>query len=133
MKLLLDTHALLWSIIEPDKLSMEARVAIADPSSQVIVSAVSFWEISIKTALGKLSLDGVTPEQLVEVAQQQGFELLALDPRLAASFSRLPIDPQHRDPFDRMLVLQAISLGYTLVSRDRKISTSPHIGLRTLW
>lgn len=133
MKLLLDTHALLWSIIEPDKLSMEARVAIADPSSQVIVSAVSFWEISIKTALGKLSLDGVTPEQLVEVAQQQGFELLALDPRLAASFSRLPIDPQHRDPFDRMLVWQAISLGYTLVSRDRKISTSPHIGLRTLW
>lgn len=133
MKLLLDTHALLWSIIEPDRLSPEARAAIADPGSQVVVSAVSFWEISIKTALGKLRLDGVMPEQLVDVAQQQGFELLPLDPRLAASFSRLPADPQHRDPFDRMLVWQAISLGYTLVSRDRKISASQIHGLRTLW
>lgn len=133
MKLLLDTHALLWSIIEPDKLSPEARGAIADPTSQVVVSAVSFWEISIKTALGKLRLDGVTPEQLVDFAQQQGFELLPLDPRLAASFSRLPLDPQHRDPFDRMLVWQAISLGYTLLSRDRKITASPHAELRVFW
>lgn len=133
MKLLLDTHALLWSLIDPDKLSMEARTAIADPGSQVVVSAVSFWEISIKAALGKLRLEGVSPEQLVDVAQQQGFDLLPLDPRLAASFSRLPADPQHRDPFDRMLVWQAISLGYTLVSRDRKITASPLPGLPVLW
>lgn len=133
MKLLLDTHALLWSIIAPEKLSTEARTAIADPGSQVVVSAVSFWEISIKTALGKLRLDGVMPEQLVDVALQQGFELLPLDPRLAAGFSRLPLDPQHRDPFDRMLVWQAISLGYTLISRDRKISANTLAGLRTLW
>lgn len=133
MKLLLDTHALLWSIIEPDMLSAAARTTIADPSSQVLISAVSFWEISIKTALGKLRLEGVTPEQLVDAAQQQGFDLLPLDPRLAASFSRLPIDPQHRDPFDRMLVWQAISLGYTLVSRDRKIAANSQAGLRVLW
>ncbi len=133
MKLLLDTHALLWSIIEPDKLSTAACTAIADPSSQVLVSAISFWEISIKTALGKLQLEGVTPEQLLDAAQQQGFELLPLDPRLAASFWRLSTDPQHRDPFDRMLVWQAISLGYTLVSRDRKIATGAHAELRVLW
>lgn len=133
MKLLLDTHALLWSIIEPDRLSPEARSAITDPASQVVVSAVSFWEISIKTALGKLRLEQVTPEQLVDFAQQQGFELLPLDPRLAASFSRLPVDPQHRDPFDRMLVWQAISLGYTLVSQDRKIAEKQTEGLRILW
>ena len=133
MKLLLDTHALLWSIIEPDRLSPEARSAITDPASQVVVSAVSFWEISIKTALGKLRLEEVTPEQLVDFAQQQGFELLPHDPRLAASFSRLPVAPQHRDPFDRMLVWQAISLGYTLVSRDRKIAEKQTEGLRILW
>ena len=133
MKLLLDTHALLWSILEPDRLSPEARSAITDPASQVVVSAVSFWEISIKTALGKLRLEEVTPEQLVDFAQQQGFELLPLDPRLAASFSRLPVAPQHRDPFDRMLVWQAISLGYTLVSRDRKIAEKQTEGLRILW
>ena len=133
MKLLLDTHALLWSILDPDKLSPIACAAITDPAAQVAVSAISFWEIAIKTALGKLSLQGVTPETLVDAAQQQGFDLLPLDPRVAASFNRLPVDPQHRDPFDRMLVWQAISLGYTLVSRDRKIASGQHDGLRVLW
>lgn len=133
MKLLLDTHALLWSIIEPEKLSPTALNAITDPAAQVAVSAISFWEIAIKAALGKLSLSGTTPEALVDAAQQQGFDLLPLDPRLAASFTHLPVDPQHRDPFDRMLVWQAISLGYTLVSRDRKISTANQPALQTLW
>lgn len=133
MKLLLDTHALLWSIIAPEQLSPAARNAITDPASQVAVSAVSFWEISIKSALGKLTLQGTTPEALVDAAQQQGFDLLALDPRLAASFSKLPLDPQHRDPFDRMLCWQAMSLGYTLVSRDRKIAANPEAALRVLW
>jgi PIN domain nuclease of toxin-antitoxin system len=133
MKFLLDTHALLWAIIDPDQLSPVARAAITDPSAQVAVSAISFWEIVIKTALGKLALQGATPETLVDAAQQQGFELLPLDPRLAASFTRLPVDPQHRDPFDRMLVWQAISLGYTLVSRDRKIASNQHTGLQVLW
>ena len=66
MKLLLDTHALLWSIIEPDQLSPVARAAITDPAAQVAVSAISFWEIAIKTALGKLALQGATPETLVD-------------------------------------------------------------------
>lgn len=133
MKLLLDTHALLWSIIAPEQLSPVARSAITDPAAQVAVSAVSFWEIAIKSNLGKLTLSGTNPELLVAAAQQQGFDLLPLDPRLAASFTKLPLDPQHRDPFDRMLVWQAISLGYTLVSRDRKIAGSQQVGLRVLW
>jgi PIN domain nuclease of toxin-antitoxin system len=133
MKLLLDTHALLWSIIAPELLSPVGRSAITDPAAQVAVSAVSFWEIAIKTSLGKLSLTGTTPEALVDIAQQQGFDLLPLDPRLAASFTKLPVDPQHRDPFDRMLIWQAISLGYTLVSRDRAISSHQQTGLRVLW
>lgn len=133
MKLLLDTHALLWSIIAPDQLSPAARAAITDPAAQVAVSAISFWEIAIKSGLGKLVLSNATPEALVDAAQQQGFDLLPLDPRLAASFTRLPVDPQHRDPFDRMLVWQALSLGYTLVSRDRKISEKQFAGLRILW
>ena len=133
MKLLLDTHTLLWAILAPEQLSTEARTAITDPSAQVAVSAISFWEIAIKAGLGKLTLTGTTPETLVEAAQQQGFDLLPLDPRLAASSTRLPFDPKHRDPFDRMLVWQAISLGYTLVSRDRKIvARSPEV-LQILW
>lgn len=133
MKLLLDTHALLWSIIDPGQLSPAARAAITDPAAQVAVSAVSFWEIAIKCGLGKLALSGATPEALVDAAQQQGFDLLPLEPRLAAGYTRLPVDPQHRDPFDRMLIWQAISLGYTLVSRDRQIAENQPVGLRVLW
>ncbi len=133
MKLLLDTHALLWSIIAPQQLSPAARTAITDPTAQVAVSAVSFWEIAIKSNLGKLTLNGATPEMLVDAAQQQGFELLSLDARMAASFTKPPLNPQHRDPFDRMLVWQSISLGYTLISRDRKISENHPAGLRVLW
>ena len=70
MKLLLDTHALLWAIIAPEQLSAEARAAITDPAAQIAVSAVSFWEIAIKAGLGKLTLTGTTPEALVEAAQQ---------------------------------------------------------------
>ncbi len=133
MSLLLDTHALLWSIIAPEQLSSTVREAIVDPATQVAVSAVSFWEIAIKSNLGRLTLSGADPEMLVDAAQQQGFDLLPLEPRLAASFTRLPLDPQHRDPFDRMLVWQAISLDYTLVSRDRKIANNQQTGLRVLW
>lgn len=133
MRLLLDTHALIWSIVAPEALSQAARQAITDPAHEVAVSAVSFWEIAIKSALGKLTLTGTTPEALVDAAQTQGFELLPLDAQLAASFTQLPLDPQHRDPFDRMLVWQALRLDYTLVSRDRKIARSSQNGLRTLW
>jgi PIN domain nuclease of toxin-antitoxin system len=133
MKLLLDTHALIWSIVAPELLSENARAAITDPSHQVAASAVSFWEIAIKSALGKLTLTGTSPQGLVEAAQDQGFELLPLDAQLAASVAELPLAPQHRDPFDRMLVWQAIRLGHTLVSRDRRIIQSGADGLRVLW
>lgn len=133
MKLLLDTHAFLWSLAAPEQLSPVARQAIEDPSAQVFVSAITFWEIAIKSALGKLSLHGATPEILVGAAQQQGFELLALDPLLAARSSTLPANPAHRDPFDRMLMWQAISLGHTLISRDKHIVANTLPQLKTLW
>jgi PIN domain nuclease of toxin-antitoxin system len=69
----------------------------------------------------------------MEAAERQGFELLPLAAPLAASFSQFPPDPQHRDPFDRMLVWQAMSLGLTLVSRDRKITQSQLGRLQVLW
>ena len=80
MKLLLDTHALLWAIIDPEQLSPAARSAITDPAAQVAVSAVSFWEIAIKSALGKLTLTGITAGGLADAAQQLGFDLLSLGP-----------------------------------------------------
>jgi len=137
MKCLLDTHALLWALISPEKLSDPARAAITSPDNPVFVSAISFWEIALKHRIGKLHLQGVTPDALPDAALRQGFELLPLDARLAAGFSALPDIPNHRDPFDRMLIWQAVSLGHTLVSllvnSDRKIETDALPGLKVLW
>ncbi len=133
MKCLLDTHAFLWALISPEKLSESARTAITSPDNLVIVSAISFWEIALKHRLGKLHLQGVTPDALPNAALRQGFELLPLDARLAAGFSALPDIPNHRDPFDRMLIWQAVSLGHTLISCDRKIEIDVLPGLKVLW
>lgn len=133
MKLLLDTHAFLWSLMQPERLTEPARAAMADAANSVQVSAISFWEIALKYRLGKLRLQGVTPDALPDAALRQGFDLMPLDARVATGFAALPDIPKHRDPFDRMLIWQAISLGHVLVSCDRKIETDALPGLRVLW
>lgn len=133
MNLLLDTHTFLWALMAPDKLSAMAREAISHPHNPVFVSAISFWEIALKSSLGKLKIEGADAETLVEAAEAQGFTLLPLEPRLAAGFVRLPRFPEHRDPFDRMLIWQSQALGHTLVSRDRKMLASAVPKLKTLW
>lgn len=133
MKLLLDTHAFLWSLVDPDRLSELARQAIVLPENQVCVSAISFWEIALKAGLGKLTLQGIAPESLTEAALNQGFTLLPLEPELAAGYGKLPRHPDHRDPFDRMLIWQAMASGLVLVSRDRRLAEHAPEGLKLLW
>jgi len=133
MKYLLDTRAFLWALISPEKLTEAARTAISHTDNPVSVSAVSFWEIALKYRLGKLELSGVTPEALPDAALRQGFELMPLDARLADGFSAMPDIPKQRDPFDRMLIWQAVSTGNILVSCDRKIETDALPGLKVLW
>ena len=132
MNVLLDTHAFLWALFAPEKLSRKARAAIADGSIDVCLSPISLWEISLKFALGKLELQGCGPEDLVVAAQDMGLALLASDALEMASFHRLPRLP-HRDPFDRMLVWQAIRRGLVLVSRDGALPDYHALGLKTLW
>lgn len=110
MQLLLDTHALIWWD-GGARLSREARTAIAD-AEQVYVSAVSGWEIAIKTALGRLR----PLRTVAEAIEESGFEELPIRLRHAVALATLP--PHHRDPFDRMLVAQAQVDGLTLVTRD---------------
>lgn len=114
MRLLLDTHVLIWWD-EGARLSAKARSAI-ETADQVYVSAVSGWEIAIKTSLGKLR-----PSRTIsEAAAESGFEELPLRLRHAEALARLPA--LHRDPFDRMLVAQAQSDRLTIVSRDRALA-----------
>jgi PIN domain nuclease of toxin-antitoxin system len=132
MMCLLDTHSFLWSAFTPRRLSKSARAAILDPENDVAVSAVTFWEISLKHGLGKITLEGIGPENMPDTARRMGYELVALSSDDAASFHQLPRG-EHRDPFDRMLAWQAISRRWTLVSRDSAFTAYRPNGLKVLW
>ena len=125
MRLLLDTHALLWALATPAKLPAATAAAIRDPANAVFVSAASAWEIAIKSALGKLSAD---LDEIVRTSIEVGFEELVVTLAHARRVRALP--PRHRDPFDRMLVAQAIEEGLTVVTRDAAVGD---YGVSTLW
>jgi PIN domain nuclease of toxin-antitoxin system len=132
MKLLLDSHAFLWAVMAPEKLGKKAHAALITPGNEVFVSAVTFWELSLKHSRGKLILEGVSPEELPEVAEEAGFTLLTLDPKHAAEYHRPP-KLGHKDPFHRMLVWQAIQSGSALLSKDPEIKAYAKHGLKLLW
>lgn len=113
MRLLLDTHVLLWWLADDRTLGRQARETIADPSSEVFVSAASAWEISIKKALGKLE----APSDLERQIEVQEFEPLSISVAHALAAGALP--RHHDDPFDRVLVAQAQTEDLVIVTRDR--------------
>lgn len=116
MRLLLDTHALIWALSAPGKLPQRVRLAIEDSSNEVFASAASAWEISIKHALGRL----VFPlARLGSELAKASIAELPVTIRHARAVSALPA--HHRDPFDRMLVAQAATEGLSLVSRDPQV------------
>ncbi len=128
MDLLLDTHTLLWFIGGGDDLSAATRRAIEEPNNNKFVSIVSVWEISIKVALGKIDLtasfDQLFPEQL----EINGFGLLPIKVVHTALIASLPY--HHRDPFDRMLISQAIEDDMTIVGADKAFDD---YGIPRLW
>jgi PIN domain nuclease of toxin-antitoxin system len=115
VRLLVDTHVLLWAAAEPDRIPPSFRESIESPDNEVIFSAASIWEIAIKQQIGRLSLT-VTPEELAEAAVRMGFEELPVTAAHAAGVRRLPL--HHRDPFDRLLVAQAIHEPARLLTVD---------------
>lgn len=116
MRLLLDTHALLWWLDDDPSLSAEARAAVASRANQVYVSAASWWEAGVKQATGKLRLT----DDFEETVLRQPFLPLPLTGRHMLESARLPMI--HKDPFDRMLVAQCRSEGLALVSRDQLLA-----------
>jgi PIN domain nuclease of toxin-antitoxin system len=116
MRILLDTCEFLWIVTGDARLSASVAAAVRDPQNQVFLSVVSFWEIILKHALGKLPLPE-SAAQFVPLQREKHFiASLALDEAAVAQLSGLP--PLHRDPFDRMLVCQAQAHGLTLASSD---------------
>ncbi len=123
MNLLLDTHVLLWWLDDPSVLSKTAETAIRDLDNIVLVSAATFWEIVIKKAIGKLD----APDDLDQVLLDCGFTPLPVTVRHAIAVGSLP--SHHRDPFDRMLVAQAMTEGLTVISRDAIVLRYPVAGM----
>ena len=129
MRYLLDTHCLLWAIFSPEKLRKSAREKIKDAENDISVSVVSFWEISLKYALGKLELTNSEPEDLLNITQKMGIYVLPINPPEAASFHKLP-RLAHKDPFDRLIIWQAIQSKLTLISRDQEFGQYQRLGLK---
>ena len=116
MKLLADTHVVIWSATDPERLAASTRAAIEDGANDLFVSIVTAWEIAIKQSLGKLDLPEPAERWLPEVLRRTGFEIAELG--LAASLRVRGLPWHHRDPFDRLLIAQALEDGYTIVTHD---------------
>ena len=115
MRLLLDTHVILWWLADDPTLSQQARAALTDGTNPAFISVAAIWEISIKRAIGKLKV----PRNFRSVLDDQPFETLDITPEHAHAVGDLPL--HHRDPFDRMLVAQARIESLTLVTRDEHL------------
>jgi PIN domain nuclease of toxin-antitoxin system len=116
MKLLLDTHIFLWWVSDAPGLSDTARAAISDPNNTCYLSMASCWEMAIKSSLGKLKLKKPVESFILEQMQQNGFLMLNIELRHIAKIETLAF--QHRDPFDRLLLMQAKTERMTLVTAD---------------
>jgi PIN domain nuclease of toxin-antitoxin system len=128
MKLLLDTHALLWWFVNDRRLSAPARAAILDERNDIHVSAVSAWEIATKDRLGKLSEAKDAAPRFMDLVAADGFRLLNVSCEHGLRAGGYP--NSHGDPFDRMLAAQAELEGMLLVSRDPVFRDFP---IRILW
>lgn len=130
MTCLVDTHILLWSLLDPDHLS-DNILHLYNDADEITVSNISFWEISLKFRLGKLELEGTTPDDLLVAARESHFRIINIDADTMASLHRLPLR-NHRDPFDRILIWHAIRNQTTLLSRDSAFSEYQQDGLRLI-
>ena len=128
MRLLLDTHAFLWWLAGNTRLPMSARRAIEDPDNDVIVSAASAWEITTRHRIGKLSEAAAVAQDVAGAIASQGFEELPITVEDAERAGGLP--GPHDDPFDRMLIAQAVARRLVLVSIDRVYDK---YGVRRVW
>lgn len=123
MRLLLDTHAFLWWVADDPQLSERAKDLIADGSNEVFFSVASAWEIVVKASLGRLKLEDDPETFLDDQLEANAFEVLPIHLRHALAIAGLP--DLHRDPFDRILVAQAISESMSILSGDERVTAYP--------
>ena len=129
MRLLLDSHALLWFLLgDADRFPSHVRDLIDDPRTHVAVSVTSLWELMLKATAGRLRLPDAPERFLIDLPPEAGFRVIDVQPRHVAALVDLP--QIHRDPFDRMLVAQALVEDLDLVTSDETLRSDPG---RSLW
>ena len=133
MKYLLDTHTLIWSILDIEKLSPEVRNIIENPKNEIFVSGISFWEIAIKAQLGKFNFGGINIILIPNIAKDYGFNIISPDSYDFITYGELPQVEDHIDPFDRMLIHTAISNDLIIISKDQWFKKYKEFGLLQLW
>ncbi len=128
MDLLIDTHTLLWYYLDDPQLSANARALVSDPANRVFVSPASYWEIAIKVCTKKYTLTVPFPLFIREAIHDTGFTILPIEPRHVEPLTTL--DRHHNDPFDRLMIAQAMVEDIAVVSIDTAFDPYP---VRRLW
>ncbi len=132
MKYVIDTHIFLWLLFTPERISSDRLTILKNPQNEIVITPISFWEISLKYNLGKLILENTTPEKLPKIAGEMGINIAPIDAECMASFHNLPRNKSHKDPFDRIIIWYCICNGCTLISVDSKFSKYEPLGLKIL-
>jgi PIN domain nuclease of toxin-antitoxin system len=130
---LLDTHAFIWATLDTVRLSKKAREIISDRNNEIFVSTVTFWEITLKASIKKLTFEKMDIKDFPKYAGEMGFTIMEMKERETITFHELPLRGNYKDPFDRMLIWQAITNDMVLLSKDILIKQYEENGLRIMW
>ena len=130
---LLDTHTFIWSVLQSNKLSKKSKEIIFAKKNEICVSTVSFWEISLKTRLGKFHFNNIIIKNFPQHARDMDFTIIDMQENEAITFHELPLKENHKDPFDRMLIWQTICKNMTMISKDTDFEQYKTDGLRLIW
>ena len=133
MKYLIDTHVFIWALMDTKKISKKVTSILENVENEVYISPISFWEMAIKYQSKKLELQGINILHLPHIAEQYDFEVLSPEPYDYVSVGTVPQKENHHDPFDRMLIQQAIRNNLVLLSADSKFQQYEENGLQLMW
>ena len=130
---LLDTHTFIWSVLDTKKLGNKGKEIIFNKKNEICVSTVSFWEISLKTKMKKFSFDKVNINDFPQYARDMDFTIINMGENESITFHKLPVKENHKDPFDRMLIWQAICNKMTIISKDKLFKQYTKDNLMLIW
>ena len=133
MEYLIDTHVFIWALMDTKKISKKTFEILENENNTIYISSMSFWEIAIKCQSKKLELRGINVLQLPHIAKQFNFSILNPQTYDFVSIGQIPLKENHHDPFDRMLIQQAIRNNLVLISKDEKFRQYEENGLQLMW